>query len=61
MIEKNGIRWIALLLLEGSAELGILEISFDNIPDAEKLPTIGRDIRRLGAQISNKLDFKANR
>jgi hypothetical protein len=48
-------------LLEGSTELGILEISFDRTPDAEELPIIGRDIRRLGAQISNKLDFKANR
>ena len=61
MIERNGTKWIALLLLEGSVELGILEISFDEIPSSEKLPTIGRDIRRLGAQIANKLDFKANR
>lgn len=61
MIERNGTKWIALLLLEGSAELGILEISFDEIPSAEKLPMVGRDIRRLGAQITNKLDFKANR
>ena len=61
MIERNGTKWIALLLLEGSTELGILEISFDEIPSAEKLPMVGRDIRRLGAQITNKLDFKANR
>jgi hypothetical protein len=61
MIEKNGTKWIALLLLEGSTELGILEISFDEVPSAEKFPVIGRDIRRLGAQITNKLDFKANR
>lgn len=61
MIEKNGTKWIALLLLEGSTELGILEISFDETPSQEKLPMIGRDIRRLGVQISNKLDYKANR
>lgn len=61
MIEKNGTKWIALLLLEGSAELGILEISFDEAPSVEQLSLIGREIRRLGAKISNKLDFKANR
>lgn len=61
MIESNGTKWIALLLLEGSTELGILEISFDDIPPKEKLPIIGRDIRKLGVQIANKLDFKANR
>ena len=61
MIESNGTKWIALLLLEGSTELGILEISFDDAPSKEKLPIIGRDIRKLGAQIANKLDFKANR
>lgn len=61
MIENNGTKWIALLLLEGSTELGILEISFDENPSSEQLPIIGRDIRRLGAQIANKLDFKANR
>jgi hypothetical protein len=61
MIEKNGTKWIAFLLLEGSTELGILGISFDEAPSSEKLPVIGRDIRRLGAQITNMLDFKANR
>ena len=61
MIEQNGTKWIALLLLEGSAELGILEVSFSEVPDASVLPSIGRDIRKLGAQVASKLDFKANR
>ena len=61
MIERNGTKWIALLLLEGSSELGILEVSFDCAPDSETLPVIGRDIRKLGAQIASKLDYRANR
>lgn len=61
MMEQNGTKWIALLLLEGSAELGILEVSFSEIPDKDALPMIGRDIRKLGAQIASKLDYKANR
>ena len=61
MIERNGTKWIALLLLEGSSELGILEVSFDCAPDSETLPIIGRDIRKLGAQIASKLDYRANR
>ena len=61
MIERNGTKWIALLLLEGSSELGILEVSFDCAPDPETLPVIGRDIRKLGAQIASKLDYRANR
>lgn len=61
MIENNGTKWIALLLLEGSTELGILEISFNETPTADKLPLIGRDIRKLGATIASKLDYKANR
>ena len=61
MIEQNGTKWIALLLLEGSSELGILEVSFSEIPVNDDLPIIGRDIRKLGAQIASKLDFRANR
>ena len=61
MIERNGTKWIALLLLEGSSELGILEVSFDCAPDSETLPVIGRDIRKIGAQIASKLDYRANR
>ena len=61
MIERNGTKWIALLLLEGSSELGILEVSFDCAPNSETLPVIGRDIRKLGAQIASKLDYRANR
>lgn len=59
MIEHNGTTWIALLLLEGSSELGILEVSFDHEPSEEELPIIGRDIRKVGAQISSKLDYKS--
>jgi hypothetical protein len=59
MIERNGTTWIALLLLEGSSELGILEVSFDHEPSKEELPIIGRDIRKVGAQISSKLDYKS--
>lgn len=61
MIESNGTKWIALILLEGSTELGILEISFDTQPSEDQLPLIGRDIRKLGVQIANKLDYRANR
>lgn len=61
MMERNGTKWLALLLLEGSTELGILEISFNHEPTKEELPLIGRDIRKLGAQVANKLDYKANR
>lgn len=61
MIERNGTKWIALLLLEGSSELGLLEVSFSEIPDNDKLPIIGRDIRKLGAQIASKLDYRAHR
>lgn len=61
MIENNGTKWIALILLESSCELGILEVSFDEAPTAEKLPLVGRDIRKLGATIASKLDYKANR
>lgn len=61
MIESNGTKWIALLLLEGSVELGILEISFSEIPSNEYLPEIGRDIRKLGAQVASKLDYRGNR
>lgn len=61
MIERNGTKWIALLLLEGSSELGLLEVSFSEIPDDDKLPIIGRDIRKLGAQIASKLDYRAHR
>ena len=61
MIERNGTKWIALLLLEGSYEIGILEVSFDRAPTEEELPLIGRDIRKVGAQISSKLDYKSNR
>jgi hypothetical protein len=61
MIERNGTKWIALLLLEGSYEIGILEVSFDQAPTEEELPIIGRDIRKVGAQISSKLDYKSNR
>ena len=39
----------------------ILEISFNHEPTKEELPLIGRDIRKLGAQVANKLDYKANR
>lgn len=58
MIEQNGTKWIAFLLLEGSVELGILEISFAEEPKNKQ--EIGRKIRKLGTIVSGKLDF-ANR
>lgn len=58
MIESNGTKWIAFLLLEGSVELGILEISFAEEPINK--PLVGREIRKLGAIVASKLDF-ANR
>ena len=61
MMEANGTTWLALLLLEGSTELGILEVSFSEIPETESLPLIGRDIRKLGAQVASKLDYRSHR
>jgi len=36
-------------------------VSFEEAPSSDKLPVIGRDIRKLGATIASKLDYKANR
>lgn len=58
MIESNGTKWIAFLLLEGSVELGILEMSFAEEPENKQ--EIGRKIRKLGTIVASKLDF-ANR
>lgn len=58
MIESNGTKWIAFLLLEGSVELGILEISFAKEPENKQ--EVGREIRKLGTIVASKLDF-ANR
>lgn len=56
MIASNGTNWIAFLLLEGSVELGILEISFAEEPKNKQ--EIGREIRKLGTIVASKLDFK---
>jgi len=55
MIKNNGTGWIAFLLLEGSDDLGILEISF--IDEPEDKQAVGREIRKLGAIVASKLDF----
>ena len=55
MIKNNGTSWIAFLLLEGSVELGILEISFIEEPENKQI--VGREIRHLGAIVSGKIDF----
>lgn len=60
LIESNGTKWIAFFLLEGTAELGILEISFKDIPSIETQKEVGRTIRKVGAHIASKLDFKAH-
>lgn len=58
MIEENGTKWIAFLLLESSIELGILELSFTEEPVNKQY--VGRQLRKTGAMVSGKLDF-ANR
>ena len=60
LIESNGTKWIAFLLLEGTAELGILEISFKDVPSIEVQKEVGRTIRRVGSHVASKLDFKAH-
>lgn len=60
LIESNGTKWIAFFLLEGTAELGILEISFKEVPPISVQKEVGRSIRRVGAHIASKLDFKAH-
>ena len=55
MIKANGTNWIAFLLLEGSEDLGILEISFLDEPEDKQL--VGREIRKLGNIVAGKLDF----
>lgn len=59
MIKTNGTEWIAFLLLEGSDDLGILEISF--IEEPEDKQRVGREIRKLGSVVSGKLDFANSR
>lgn len=55
MIATNGTNWIAFLLLEGSDDLGILELSFAEAP--ADLKAVGREIRKVGSTISGCLDF----
>lgn len=55
MIESNGTKWIAFMLLESSVELGILEISFSEEPNNKQ--EIGRKLRKTGAMVSGKLDY----
>lgn len=54
-ISKSGTKWVAALLLESSRELGFLILSFDYIPQDQKL--IGKNIRRVGVSIASKLDY----
>lgn len=55
MIKNNGTNWIAFLLLEGSKDLGILEISFLEEPTNKQF--VGKEIRKLGVVVASKLDF----
>lgn len=55
MIATNGTNWIAFLLLEGSDDLGILELSFAEEP--ADLKAVGREIRKIGSIVSGCLDF----
>lgn len=56
MIQRNGTYWIAFLLLEGSDDLGILEVSFDHEPEDKQ--AVGREIRKVGSIVAGCLDFK---
>lgn len=62
-IESNGTKWIGLYLLEYSNDdhsttpLGVLEISFENVPSLENQKEIGREIRKTGAYIVSKLRY----
>lgn len=54
-ISSSGTKWISVLLLEGSHELGFLILSFDYVPENKQ--EIGRSIRRTGVSIASKLDY----
>lgn len=60
-IESNGTKWIGLYLLEFSNDdhetvpIGILEISFDEVPTLERQKEVGRCIRKTGNYIVSKL------
>lgn len=62
-IESNGTKWIGLYLLEYLDDkhtvnpIGILEVSFDTIPDEQTQVEIGRAIRKTGAYIVSKLKY----
>ena len=55
VMEKHGTNWVALLLLSGSEDLGILVLSYDAAP--ENLQCAGREIRKLGIKVASKLDY----
>ena len=62
-IETNGTKWIGLYLLEFANDdhftipLGILEVSFNEVPTLEKQIEVGRSIRKTGAHIVSKLKY----
>ena len=56
MMESNGAKWSAFLLLSGSQDLGILVLTFDHVPDNQQY--IGKAIRKLGVQIASMLDYE---
>ena len=56
MMESNGAKWTAFLLLAGSQDLGILVLTFDRIPDNQQY--IGKAIRKLGVQVASMLDYE---
>lgn len=62
-IETNGTKWIGLYLLEYANDdhtttpIGIIEVSFDSVPDLEQQIEIGRSIRKTGAYIVSKLRY----
>lgn len=45
------------MLLEGSDELGLLVVSFDEIPSDPK--AIGREVRKVGALVAGMLDYES--
>lgn len=57
MINDSGTKWAATMLLEGSDELGLLVVSFDEIPADPK--AVGREVRKVGSLVAGMLDYES--
>lgn len=58
ILSTSKTKYICIVLLESSNELGFLVLSFNEVPNNPQ--QIGRDIRRVGVSIASKLDYIPN-